>query len=72
MARKEELKIVHPRTAMRAIDGFHTDANYLLTMARNAHSFLVDDSLDAEKVRKAISPQLQEAIDRVAKWYNAD
>lgn len=72
MARKDEVKIVHPRTAMRAIEGFHGDANYLLTMTRNAHSFLIDDSLDAEKVRKAIAPQLKEAIDRMAKWYDAD
>lgn len=72
MAKKNEVKIVHPRIAIRALDGFNTDANYLLAVSRNAYKFLINDSLDAENVRKAIAPSLKEAIDRLAKWHDAD
>ena len=72
MARKEEIQIVHPRVALRALTGFIDDVGVLMATARNAHSFLTDDGLDAEKVRHALSPTIKEAIDRVAKWYDTE
>jgi hypothetical protein len=72
MARKEEIPIIHPRKVRMALEGFNNDVMYLLTIARSAHSFMTDETLDAEKVRHAITPQMKEGIDRVAKWYNAE
>lgn len=72
MARKEQVEVIHPRKAIAAIEGFHSDANYLLTMARNLHSFMTDDNLDKAKVCAVGAVQLKEAIDRVGRWYDAD
>jgi hypothetical protein len=72
MARKEEARIIHPRQIQMSLDAFHADTRYLMGIARHVQSCVTDDSLDAERVRKAVAPQLQEAIDRMAKWYDAD
>lgn len=71
MSKKEEVPIIHPRQIRLALEGFNNDVMMLLTAARNAVSFLSDDSLDPEKTRKAVSPSLKEAAERVAKWYGA-
>lgn len=72
MARKDEIKLVHPRTAVRALSGYAVDVGVLLAAAQNAYGFLRDETLDADKVRKAVAPMIKAAIDRVARWYEAD
>ena len=72
MARQKEIALIRPRRAIDALGGFNDDVNFLLAAARNAHSFLLDDSLDPDKTRKAVAPILSEGIERVRKWYEAD
>lgn len=72
MAKKDEVKPVHPRTIHKALGAYLDDVNYLTSVVRNAHRFLTDDGLNADDVRKAVAPQIEEAIERMNKWSDAD
>lgn len=71
MGKKKEIEIVHPRAAHDAIGGFIIDCWALLNAASEAHKFMTDDSLDAEKVREVMAPRLKEAIEAMQKWREA-
>ena len=67
MARKHT-QIINPRTAVAALNEYLGDVFYMKSVMDNAYRFLTDESLDAEKVRKALAPQLKDANERMSKW----
>lgn len=61
MAKKDEMKPVHPRTIHKAMGAYLDDVNFLMSSVRNACRFLGDETVDAERARKVIGEQLKEA-----------
>lgn len=69
MARKKEPTLVHPLTAIEALNGYHSDVSILLTAVQSALSLITDKDIDARKACNAVAPSLEESMERVRRWY---
>jgi hypothetical protein len=69
MARKQEIEVVRPRKAIAALEGFNNDVVVLLAATKNAHSFMLDKTLDPARVCSALAETLGGPIAAVQRWY---
>lgn len=72
MARKKEPTIIHPVQALEALKGYNEDVNYLLMMVHSATTFMRNPDVDAQKLRTMMPDQLEEAAQRVRRWYQGE
>ena len=69
MAKKKQVKVIHPLTALDALAQFNSDVSVLLSASQNAISFLTMEGVDPAKAAKAVVPELQRALDEVRRHY---
>lgn len=63
----KQVEIVHPLTAMEALQGFYRDATLLMMAAHNAADMLTGP-LPKDAVAKAVAPELEKAVAGIRKW----
>jgi hypothetical protein len=68
MAKKTET-IIHPLSAIDALQGYHQDVSLLMAAAQSALLFMSDRDLDGRKVCDSVGPELRRALDRARRWY---
>lgn len=67
MPKKGE-NLIHPLSAMKALDGFYRDVTALVMVAHNAADMLASDTLSKSAVAKTVAPQLAKAVADVRTW----